>query len=182
MGICQEGDACLYGHECAGSNVAQCKKAEQSSTFNGAAAIKATDGTESMTKTDCEEQPWWMVDLERRRDVSEVVVHNRRDCCMEELNGVKVELMDSFGNVLKEAQHDVMTDGIIDNVWSTKFAQDNVRFVKVSNEVNGTCSSLALSEVHVISLCGETDACFTGWDCENESLDSEPQHPVALGG
>lgn len=128
MGICQEGDACYTGSTCAHGDVAQCKKAEQSSTRNGAAAIKATNGENGdIAMTTCEQEPWWMVDLETRRDVSEVVVYNRLDCCSEQLNGVTVSLLDSFGTVLATTQHDLDTEGVIDSVWSTKFHEENVR-------------------------------------------------------
>jgi hypothetical protein len=174
MGICKEGDACYTGSKCEHGNVAQCKKATQSSVRNGAVAIKATDGEETVAMTKCEAEPWWMVDLETRRDVSEVVVYSRRDCCHENLNGVLVELMDSFGNTLETAQHDVDTMGVIESLWSTKFDVENVRYVKVSTQhVNGTCAPLDLAEVHVMSLCEDKDACLTGWDCENQPL--EPQ-------
>ena len=154
-------------------DVAQCKKAEQSSTRNGAAAIKATSGEGSaLAMTTCEQDPWWMVDLETHRDVSEVVIYNRRDCCFEQLNGVMVELLDSFGTVLTTAQHNVVTEGPIKSIWSTKFQEENVRYVRVStHHLNGTCAPLDLAEVHVMSLCEGDDACLTGWDCENESLE-----------
>lgn len=171
MGICQESDACYTGATCEHGNVALCKMAESSSVRNGAAAIKATDGEASISMTTCESDPWWMVDLETRRDVSEVVVYNRRDCCQEQLNGALIELMDSFGNVLTTAQHDVATMGVISDVWSVKFREENVRYVRVStHHLNGTCAPLDLAEVHVMSDCEQDDACLTGWDCENKPL------------
>lgn len=174
MGSCQESDACYTGATCEHGNVAQCKKAEQSSTRNGAAAIKATSGESgAISMTLPEEDPWWMVDLETRRDVSEVVVYNRRDCCFEQLNGVQVELLDSFGAVLTTAQHDVLVEGPITDVWSTKFQEENVRYVRVStHHLNGTIVPLDLAEVHVMSLCEGDDACLTEWDCEHESLNN----------
>ncbi|CAB9528663.1 F5/8 type C domain [Seminavis robusta] len=179
MSICREGDACLKGESCTDGNVAQCKLSEQSSTLDGAVAIKATDGEETLSMTECEPEPWWMVDLETRRDVSEVVLFNRRDCCFEQLNGVLVELMDSFGNLLNSAQHDVEEDGIINSVWSAKFEEENVRYVKVSTKhFNGTCAPLELAEVQVMSRCEEEDACKTGRNCENVPLVELPKEDV----
>ena len=180
MGICQEKDACFNGEtSCAHGDVARCKKAEQSSVRNGAAAIKATSGESgAIAMTTCEEDPWWMVDLETRRAVSEVVVYNRLDCCFEQLNGVLVELLDSFGKVLTTAQHNVEAEGIIYSMWSTKFHQENVRYVRVSTYHNDTCAPLDLAEVQVLSLCEEDDACLTGWDCENESLEQPVRDQV----
>jgi hypothetical protein len=99
MRICQshEPDAFLTGAHCSnGKRSAKC----QSEAQPGMVAIKTTDEEAVLSMTKCESDPCWMVDLETRRDVSEVVLFNRRDCCFDQLNGVLVELMDSFGNPL----------------------------------------------------------------------------------
>lgn len=60
MAVCQPGDACMLAEpNCEHRNVAQCKKATQSTTRNGLTAIKATDGDETMATTECENNPWW---------------------------------------------------------------------------------------------------------------------------
>lgn len=174
MSVCKPGDACMLAKpNCEHGNVAQCKKASQSTTRNGMTAIKATDGEETMALTKCENNPWWEVDLETRREVSEVVVMNRRDCCWEQLNGLLVELKDAFGNTIYSVQHDPATMGEINNVWSVDIPDvEHVLFVRVSTQQpEGECMHLDLVEVQVMAKCELGDACLTGdVDCENKVI------------
>lgn len=113
------------------------------------------------------------MDLETRREVSEVVIMNRRDCCFEQLNGVLVELKDAFGNTIYSAQHDPVTEGEINSVWRAFIPDvEHVRFVKVSTQQpEGECMPLDLVEVQVMAKCELGDACLTGdMDCENKSI------------
>jgi hypothetical protein len=173
MSTCLETDACYHGYSCADGNVAQCKPATQSSTREGMVADKALDGEESLSMTDCENNPWWSVDLLGEYGVKEVVVYNRRDCCFERLNGTLVELLDGNGGVIASAQHNPETMGMIHDVWVAHFDPTTMppaRSVRVSvKHEEGTCDFLELAEVQVMSACLETDACKTGFDCEYAS-------------
>ena len=58
ISTCVDGDACLTMEDCVHGNVAQCKPARQISTMNGAVANNAINGLNSLSHTDCEENPW----------------------------------------------------------------------------------------------------------------------------
>lgn len=85
-------------------NLALRRPASQSSTANRAgSAINAVDGNRdgnwrhgSCSQTQRELEPWWTVDLGRRRAVAAVVVRNRLDCCWHRLKGARVHLGDSL--------------------------------------------------------------------------------------
>jgi hypothetical protein len=74
-------------------NLALAGVANQSSTPPwGGFAHKATDGNtngswpnNSVTHTDYQTQPWWQIDLGMVKNIGEVVLHNRTDCCAERL-------------------------------------------------------------------------------------------------
>jgi len=167
---CIEGDSCLTGFGCGHGNIAKCKPARQSSTksngdlttiYQGVAG-DAVDGTESLAHTDCEREPWWEVDLKVRREVSEVVIHNREDCCFERLNGVIVDLLDKDHNVIARVQHSVELEGEINTMWVARFPPMSMAwYVRVmTKHPEGTCDFLNLAEVEVISECLEGDACM----------------------
>jgi hypothetical protein len=177
MSTCLDTDACYYGATCGDGNVAQCKPATQSSTREGMVADKAVDGEESLSMTQCEEHPWWTVDLTTDYPVKEVAVYNRRDCCFGQLNGTIVELLDANGAVIDTAQHDPETMGEIRDVWLARFdpvtVTRAVRAVRVSvKHEGGQCGFLELAEVQVLSACLETDACKTGFDCEHSWVEA----------
>lgn len=174
MSTCTETDACYYGYSCGDGNVAQCKPASQISTRDGMVADKALDGEESLSLTECESNPWWMVDLQTDYNVKEVQIYNRRDCCFERLNGALVELLNSNGEVVASIQHNPETMGMILDVWVAHFDPENtspVRSVRVSVSHEGDdCDYLELAEVQVLSACKENDVCMTGGDCENSYM------------
>ena len=82
-------------------NVALNRPTEQSSTlgqYYGKSA-HAVDGNSnnriygaSCTRTNNEANPWWRVDLEQERNVFEVKVVNRGDCCGSYLTGFQVRI------------------------------------------------------------------------------------------
>lgn len=83
---------------------AQGKPATQSTTDNSAPAARAVDGNTdgilangSVTQTASigDPTPWWQVDLGERIDVSEVVIHNRTDCCAARLQNFTVFVSDT---------------------------------------------------------------------------------------
>jgi hypothetical protein len=69
------------------NNVAKGKTATQSSlsdwsTFEGAnGAISGNKTGGFGFHAQCEDNPWWMVDLEKMYEISEIVVFNRLDAC-----------------------------------------------------------------------------------------------------
>ncbi|KAM6445865.1 LOW QUALITY PROTEIN: ATP-dependent DNA helicase Q4 [Rhynochetos jubatus] len=87
-------------------NVARGRAVAQSSTLNAAGlAANAVDGNAdadwergSCAHTEKEPEPWWRVDLGRRRSVYSVTVTNRRDCCWESLRGAQVHVGDSLAD------------------------------------------------------------------------------------
>jgi len=146
--------------------------------FNsGMVADKALDGEESLSLTECEPNPWWTVDLESEYMVKEVHVYNRRDCCFDRLNGALIELLGANGDVIASAQHDPLHMGEIRDVWVAHFDPVNgapTKSVRVSvSHPDGTCGFLEMAEVQVLSVCKETDACMTGFDCEYSTTNQQ---------
>ncbi|XP_064622615.1 uncharacterized protein LOC135484852 [Lineus longissimus] len=90
-----------------GPNLAQGKKAKQSSTVNNGVASRAVDGKRNsdfskgsctMTKTIPDNKKgyhWWRVDLGRSRKVSVVYIMNRVDCCANRLHKFEVLVTNS---------------------------------------------------------------------------------------
>ena len=97
---CTDQDSCQVATGepgCDYGNVALCKSAIQSSTFElqDTGAGNAVRHSTLLAHTECEVTPWWEVDLNSERIVTQIVIKNREDCCFERLNGLKLEL---FGN------------------------------------------------------------------------------------
>lgn len=75
------------------TNIALGKTASQSSTDFGGLASRGNDGStngdyfggSSVTHTAAETNPWWQVDLATIRQVDQVQVYNRLDCCSNRL-------------------------------------------------------------------------------------------------
>lgn len=74
--------------------------ATQSTTDFGGVAERAVDGSTegtytagSVTHTMNVAGSWWEVDLGALRDVDEIVVHNRADCCGDRLSNFRVSLL-----------------------------------------------------------------------------------------
>ncbi|XP_025910898.1 alanine aminotransferase 1, partial [Apteryx rowi] len=82
-------------------NAARGRPAAQSSTLDGRSlAANAVDGDGdwergSCSRTEQQPEPWWRVDLGRRRAVHAVTLANRRDCCWQSLVGAQVHVGDS---------------------------------------------------------------------------------------
>ncbi|MFT5127580.1 MAG: hypothetical protein ACI8W8_001184 [Rhodothermales bacterium] len=84
-----------------GKNVAQGKKARQSTNSGGADAGRAVDGRTdgaytrgSTTHTAQQDNPWWEVDLGQSVVVNQLKIWNRTDCCTERLENFSVEVLD----------------------------------------------------------------------------------------
>ena len=81
--------------------------ARQSSTYEKAEAAKAIDGnTEqdftkgSVSHTNEQKDPWFVVDLGGVKDISTVRLFNRGDCCGDRLKDAVVEIIDAGLNVV----------------------------------------------------------------------------------
>ncbi|XP_070531682.1 uncharacterized protein [Ptychodera flava] len=87
------------------ADVAQGKPASQSSDKprKDGGAEKAVDGDRngdllngnSCTWSDKEYQPWWKVDLQETKDVYEVRIYNREDCCTHRIKNAQIRVGDS---------------------------------------------------------------------------------------
>lgn len=128
-------------------NLAQGKPATQSSTGYGGVASRAVDGNGSgywddgsVTHTNIEAQPWWQVDLQSEQTIGEIVLYNRRDCCVDRLSNFKVRVSNDQTN---------WTDYNISetvSVFKTVAIGRSARYVRV--QLNGT-NALSLAEVMV---------------------------------
>ena len=92
-------------------NLAQGKPASQSSLLNGGAPARAVDGNtdgnwfnSSVTHTDSGAQPWWQVDLGATKDIGEVVLYNRTDCCADRLSNFEIKVSNDGATWTKVAE------------------------------------------------------------------------------
>ena len=74
----------------------------QSSTFQGGVPSRATDGNTdgnwsngSVTHTQEESQPFWQADLGSIKDIEEIRIYNRTDCCWERLQGFAIKVSEN---------------------------------------------------------------------------------------
>ena len=145
-----------------GSDVAKCKPTIQSTTANGNVPMHALSGDlTTMSETECERSPFWMVDLLSNRVVHAVKIMNRQDCCMENLDGLVVELLDSEDDTIAFVQHIPDNEGHFGEYWIAEF--DNVEAQKVRVSIqrpSGDCEILALASVQVYSMQStDQDSC-----------------------
>ncbi len=73
----------------------------QSSNYQDTKADRAHDGNPegafdkgSVSHTNEESNPWWLLDLGETKDVGKIVIHNRADCCGDRLKDAVVEAFD----------------------------------------------------------------------------------------
>lgn len=84
-------------------NVAREGVANQSSDFDDEfLANRAIDGnTATPTHTLIDDSnPHWQVELAAEHTISEIVLHNRDDCCQSRLRDITVQILDNFDNVV----------------------------------------------------------------------------------
>ena len=89
---------------CSPSNLALNQPATQSSNYNGggAGADLAVDGNSSgnwwsqfsVSSTSWEVNPWWEVDLGGVKDITDIKVFNRTDCCADQLSNYYIFVSD----------------------------------------------------------------------------------------
>jgi hypothetical protein len=98
--------------------------ATQSSDYEGAVADRAKDGNAdgdfakgSVTHTQTETNPWWLIDLGEVKDIGKIVVVNRADCCGDRLAGAVIEIFDrSLATVWTEKIAEAKDGGTTDFV------------------------------------------------------------------
>jgi RHS repeat-associated protein len=85
-----------------GGNLAWGKTTSQSSTGSGGNSSRGVDGNtngswndNSVTHTQLEHQPWWLVDLGSVQQIGTVKLWNRTDCCSERLSNFYVLVSDN---------------------------------------------------------------------------------------
>lgn len=156
MSTCAIGDACLTGSTCSEVNLAKCKPTSQSSTLNDApssASANAVQHNEAVSNTQCEEDPWWMVDLMRDYNVSAVALINLpSDNALDRMDGVVVELLDANMNVIAEDHHKpaLVTDKMSE-VYVMNFNDESsiAHYVRVwLHHTPGNCEELKVRKVH----------------------------------
>ena len=81
--------------------------AQQSSTHFTALASRASDGDTSqvfkdgsVSHTQLEDNPFWLVDLGGVKDIGRIRIFNRKDCCGERMEGAVVEVLDADKQVM----------------------------------------------------------------------------------
>jgi hypothetical protein len=75
--------------------------ATQSSNYNDTEPGRANDGNAdgnfeagSVSHTNEQANPWWLLDLGSEQDIGKLVIHNRADCCGDRLKDAVVEIFD----------------------------------------------------------------------------------------
>jgi hypothetical protein len=84
-----------------GSELQKAGTALQSSDYETATADRAKDGNldgnyanGSVTHTNAENNPWWLIDLGEVKDIGKIIIANRADCCGDRLAGAVIEVFD----------------------------------------------------------------------------------------
>lgn len=130
-------------------NIAVGMPASQSSDYAFGYAARAVDGNtdgnwihDSVTATGFDAQAWWQVDLLARREIGDVVVWNRTDCCGERLSDFRLRVSDD-GTTWQDYPHPGTADP------ETTFTVDrSARYVRV--QLDGQ-NYLSLAEVQVFA-------------------------------
>ncbi|WKD86782.1 Alpha-agarase [Polaribacter huanghezhanensis] len=147
--------------------------ATQSSTGYGGNATRANDGNtsgvwnnNSVTHTNSEANPWWLLDMESEKLIDNITIWNRTDCCSERLNNFVLEILDTNLTVVSTYNH-------VESVnTSVNVSGINVtgRYVRVRLE---TTNFLSLAEVQVYTLSA-SNCDFDGDGIPNsKDLDSD---------
>ena len=92
------------GTHASGYNLALGKPATESSTYTYSIPVAAgyavdgnTDGeflNGSTTHTNIEQGAWWQVDLGSKKNINEIIIYNRIDCCANRLSNYQVSISD----------------------------------------------------------------------------------------
>ena len=145
-----------------GHNVAEGKKATQSTVAYSGPASLAVDGNVdgaylngSVTHTNTETEPWWEVDLGRAVNVEQIIVHNRTDSHGSRLDGFTLKILDAERKVVFTEEH-VSQSNVI------SFLQPGVKSVPiVVNSGNPTrqrgTKSVGKGPAHLFILAGQSN-------------------------
>lgn len=137
--------------------------AAQSSTDGGAVAALAVDGRVSgnfqdgsCTMTELEREPWWSVELGVESTVKSVLIHNRGDCCSEQLFPFSVWLTapgaESHTTGIMCGGELVHGQGMDDQVKYIQNVGCGIRGGKVWIVLEGRVSRLTLCEVQIVVM------------------------------
>jgi hypothetical protein len=103
-----------------GSELQKGGAASQSSVYSGGGPERAIDGNtdgawanNSVTHTNADDDPWWMVDLKKEQDIGRIVIYNRSDAVGERLEGAVVEILDPAKKVVHTATITGATNGSV---------------------------------------------------------------------
>lgn len=97
-----------------GTNVAQGKQVTTSSVGWGGLAQFLTDGVlNNFTHSDCNDRPWFLIDLGSVLPIATIRVFNRVDCCQARENGVIVTVLDGNQNEIFKADPLADKNGVI---------------------------------------------------------------------
>ncbi|XP_052642776.1 LOW QUALITY PROTEIN: uncharacterized protein LOC128141744 [Harpia harpyja] len=175
-------------------NLALRRLAAQSSTAGRAGqAVNAVDGNRdgnwrhgSCSQTKREPEPWWTVDLGRRRAVEAVVVRNRLDCCWHRLKGARVHVGDSLaGHGTNNPVCGTITDTSPGSTSTVCCRGLRGRYVTIT--VPGREERLSLCEVEVVeqavaanAVDGNRDSNWEHGSCAHTTEEPEPWWRVDL--
>ena len=165
-----DNDGILDTDECSGTVSAfSGGTATQSSDYsNYYLADKARDNdislndSNNMTHTLSETNPWWMLDLGSYKNINNIVIYNRTDCCSDRLDDFVLEVLDNNNNVLyTHTNGNANSTNTINNI--------NTTGRKVRVRLVGSSKILSLAEVIVnVNNCSDTDN-----DGKLDSLDTD---------
>jgi hypothetical protein len=74
-----------------------------------------------------ESRPWLEIDLGETVSFSEVVVHNRRDCCAERASPLMIEAGADQNHLVQIARREEPFD-----VWNARFQPQRARYVRLT--------------------------------------------------
>lgn len=145
-------------------NLALGKPASQSSTTHNGNASRAVDGNtdgkfaaNSVTHTASNAQAWWQVDLGAVKNIGEVVLFNRTDCCNDRLSNFEIKVSNDGATWTKVAELAGTAPP-----QSSYLLNATGRYVRV--QLRGT-NNLSLAEVQVFEATA-----ITGLPCNSKVM------------
>ncbi len=127
------------------TNIARFGTATQSSDLYGQASLGIDGELGQATHTDRDDQAWWQVDLGSDRQIKDIKVYNRIDCCMDRLSDFDVSVTNSSGTVVWTEHH----LSAVGHTPATFFANVTGQYVKVQLRGN---NYLSVKEVEVFGV------------------------------
>ena len=146
------------------SNLAQGKPTVQKSTYGSGHAGKAVDGNTngnwghgSVTHTNGEATPWWQVDLQGIKDIEQIQIYNRTDCCKGRLSNYHVFVsndnmqwtsLTTINNDNSGKYTKLYHSGQSPDIKTFNLSNVSGRYVRI--QLSGSGNALSLAEVKVI--------------------------------